>query len=101
MDKNWDSLNSKFQINVIGSNKEFKLGNEYGCMMIWYYIKRHIKPITRVIVAELYGYIESTRLTNFGDNIVKFNTWLEDTRKAIIDEEGKFYNEYIVQLFQA
>ena len=32
---------------------------------------------------------------------MKFNTWFEDTRRAIIAKEGPRYNEYTMMLFQA
>ena len=45
--------------------------------------------------------IESKALTSFGNDVAKYNTWFEDTRRAIIAEEGEGYNEYTRMLFKA
>ena len=45
--------------------------------------------------------IESANLCDFSNDVIKFNTWFEDTRKSIIKEEGQGrYNEYLRSLFK-
>ena len=45
--------------------------------------------------------IEAAKLSEFSDDVVKFNTWFDDTRKNIIKEEGTGrYNEYLRSLFK-
>ena len=39
-------------------------------------------------------------LAEFGNNVVKFNTWFEDTMTEIINDEGEGYNKYHRQLFR-
>ena len=36
-----------------------------------------------------------TKLSNFGNDITKLNTWHEDTREKIIKEEEERYSEYL------
>jgi len=46
--------------------------------------------------------IESTTPAKFDNDIIRYNTWFEDTREAIIEEEeGLGYNEYLRSLFRA
>ena len=45
--------------------------------------------------------IESAKLSDFSNDVIKFNTWFDDTRKSIIKEEGSGrYNEYLISLFK-
>ena len=51
--------------------------------------------------SKLKGDIEKKEMRDFGNDVSKFNTWLEDTRRSIIGEEGEGYNKYLRQLFRA
>ena len=46
------------------------------------------------------GDIEKKEERDFENDVSKFNTWFEDTRRYIIGEEGEDYNEYFRQLFR-
>ena len=69
--------------------------------MLWDFIKRRVKPSTKVGAAKLKSKIEKAKLSEHNDNVIEFNTWFEDTRKSIIAEEGTGYNEYTRMLFQS
>ena len=54
----------------------------------------------KVGASKLKEEIKSKTLTSFINNVAKYNTWFEDTRRAIIAEEGEGYNEYTRMLFK-
>ena len=97
----WNSLTLDFQVENMGSNEEFKMGSEYDGPLLWDFIKRRIKPSTKVGASKLKEGIEKKELRDFGDDVTKLNTWYGDTRLAIISEEGEGYNEYLRMLFRA
>ena len=99
--KIWDSLTSKFQIDIIGSEHKYTLEEEIDGPMLWCFIKRYCKPSTKVGAAKLKGMIEKAKMSDHKGDVKAFNTWFESTRDAIIAEEGKGYNEYTRMLFQA
>ena len=68
--------------------------------MIWYFIHRRINPSTKVGVSKLKEDIESKVFNYFGDDILKLNTWFEDTMNVIIAAEAEGYNKYIRMLFK-
>ena len=99
--KLWASLTSDFKIEIQGDQEEYKHGHEYDGPKLWDYIRRHVSPTTTVGASKLRDMIKSTRLSDFSNNVIKFNTWFDDTRKSIIKEEGKGrYNEYLRSLFK-
>ena len=99
--KLWASLTSDFKIEIQGDQDEYKYGHEYDGPKLWDYIRRRVNPTTTVGASRLKDMIESARLSDFSDDVVKFNTWFEDTRKSIIKEEGQGrYNEYLRSLFK-
>ena len=87
--KIWSSFKSEFQIEILGNNSEYKIGEEYDGPMLWDYIRRRIKPSTRVEASKLKGNIEKKEVRDFGNGVSKYNTWFEDTRRSIIYEEGE------------
>ena len=99
--KIWDSLTSKFQIDIIGSEHKYTLNEEIDGPMLWCFIKRYCKPSTKVGAAKLKGMIEKAKISDHKGDVKAFNTWFESTRDAIIAEEGKGYNEYTRMPFQA
>ena len=101
--KTWASLDSKFQVEILGKENEYSIkgSDELDGPMLWDFIKRRVKPSTKVGAAKLKGKIEKAKLSDHNDDVIKFNTWFEDTRLAIIAEEGEGYNEYTRMLFQA
>ena len=51
--------------------------------------------------SKLKDLIESAKLSVFSNNVIKFNTWFDDTRNSIIkEEESGRYNEYLRSLFK-
>ena len=99
--KIWSSFKSKFQIEILGNNSEYKIGEEYDGPMLWDYIRRRIKTSTWVRASKLKGDIEKKEVRDFGNGVSKYNTWFEDTRRSIICKEGEGYNKYLRQLFRA
>lgn len=99
--KLWASLTSDFKIEIQGDQEEFKHGHEYDGPRLWDYIRRRVNPTTTVGASKLKDLIESAKLSDFGNDVVKFNTWFDDTKKSIIKEEGEGrYNEYLRSLFK-
>ena len=97
----WNSISSAFKVEIIGSKKEFVKEQEYDGVLLWDFIRRRINPTTTVGASRLKDEIESNTPAMFNNDIIKYNTWFEDTREAIIKEEGKGYNEYLRSLFRA
>ena len=95
-------MESKFQVEILGKEEEYtaKGTDEIDGPMLWDFIKRRVKPSTKVGAAKLKGKIEKAKLSDHNGNVIEFNTWFEDTRKSIIAEEGTGYNEYTRILFQ-
>ena len=87
----------------MGKEYEFTVGksDNYDGPMLWDFIRRRVKPSTKVGASKLKEEIESKKLTVFNNDVAKYNTWFEDTRRAIIAEEGEGYNEYTRMLFKA
>ena len=69
--------------------------------MLWDFIKKKANPSTRVGAAKLKSKIEKAKLSDHGDDVTKFNSWFEDTRKAIIAKEGTSYNKFTRMLIQS
>ena len=100
--KLWSSLTSDFKIEIQGDQAEFKVGHEYDGPKLWDYIRRRVNPTTTVGASRLKDMIESAKLSDFSNDVVRFNTWFQDTRMNIIKEEGDgYYNEYLRSLFKA
>ena len=99
--KIWNSLALHFKIEIIGSKKEYHRGQEYDGHLLWDFICRCIDPTTKVGASKLKDDIENTKPSKFDNDIIKYNTWFEDTRNAIIKEEGKGYNEYLHSMFRS
>ena len=69
--------------------------------MLWDFIKRRATLSTKVGATKLKRKIERAKLSEYNDNVIKFNMWFEDTRKSIIAGEGTGYNKYTKMLFQS
>ena len=99
--KIWESLSSNFKIEISGSKAEFQRCNEIVGPLLWDFIRRRINPTTTVGASKLKDDIEGTKVSAFDNDIVKYNTWFDDTRELIIKEEGDGYNEYLRSMFRA
>ena len=99
--KIWNSLSSDFKIEIIGSKLEYQRGRENDGPLLWDFIRRRINPTTTVGASKLKDEIETTKPSLFSNDIIKYNTWFEDTRTSIIKEEGPGYNEYLRSVFRA
>ena len=97
----WNSLGSKFQIELMPHKHEFQRGHEYDGPLLWDFIRRRVKPSTTVGASRLKDDIENKTLEDFNDDVTKYNSWFTDTRDQIIREEGEGYNEYTRSLFKA
>ena len=95
------SLTSDFKIEIQGDQEDYKQAQEYDGPKLWDYIRRRVNPTTTVGASKLKDLIESAKLSDFSNNVIKFNTWFDDARKSIIKEEGSGrYNEYLRSLFK-
>ena len=94
--KIWSSLTAKFQTEIMGKDSEFTINksDDYNGPILWDFTRRRVNPSTKVGASKLKDDIEGKTLTSVGTNVTKYNTWFEDTRRAIIAEEVEEYNEY-------
>lgn len=99
--KLWNSLTSKFQIDIQGSQSKFQKEQECDGPLLFDFIRRRVNPSTTVGASKLKDDIESKSLADFQGSVTAYNTWFEDTRDTIIKEEGTGYNEYLRSLFRA
>ena len=93
--KIWNSLTLEYKVEISGKQSEFKRGREYDGVHFWDFIMRRFNPMTTVSMSNYKAEIEKVTLTQFDNDIIKFNTWFDDTRSNIIREEGKGYNEHL------
>ena len=98
----WNSLTSSFQLEIVRQDQEnFREGNEYDGVKLWYFIRAHVNPTTTIGASGFKDEIESATMSIFKDDVKAYNTWFDDKRKAIIKEEGEGkYNEYIQSVFR-
>ena len=100
--KLWASLTSDFKIEIQGDKGQFKQGREYDGTKLWDYIRRRVNPTTTVGASRLKDEVENAKLSDFSNDVIKFNTWFNDTMLKIIKEEGEGqYREYLRSLFKA
>ena len=99
--KIWKSLSSSFKIEISGSQDEFMRSEENDGPLLWDFIRRRINPTTTVGASRLKDEIESKTASAFGNDILQYNIWFEDTRDKIFKEEGDGYNEYLCSMFRA
>ena len=85
---------------IQGSLGEFQRQQEPDGPLLWNFIRRRVQPSTTVGASRLKDEIENKTLADFGHNVIRYNTWFEDTRKEIVKEEGDGYNEYLRSLFK-
>ena len=85
--KLWNSLSSAFKIDITGSKEDYSCGQENDGPLLWDFICCRINPTTTVSASKLKDEIKSTKASAFDNNIIKYNTWFEDTRERIIKEE--------------
>ena len=69
------------------------MSNEYDVIFLWEYLRRTIMPSIEVGASTLKSDIETSILKSFENNILKYNNWFKNTKKAITVEEGEGYNE--------
>ena len=91
----WNRLSSVFKIEITGSKEDYQHDQENDGPLLWDFIHCRINPTTIVGALKLKDEIESTNVSDFDNDIIKCNTWFEDTRERIIKEEGDGYNEYL------
>ena len=97
----WNSLTSDFQLDMHGQEENFSRDNEYDGLELWNHIRMEVNPSTKVGACSLKEEIESKTLQDFGDDVKGYNSWLTDTKKEIIRQEGTGkYNEYIRYAFK-
>ena len=100
--KLWNSLTSKYQIELAGSSKKFKIGNEYDGPLLWDFIRRRVNPSTTVGASRLKDELETVKLSEYENDVNQYNNWFDETKEKIIREEGATgYNEYLRNLFRA
>ena len=100
--KIWKSLKSEVQIEYAGQSNEFKRGQEYDGSLLWDFIRRRVNPSTTVGASKFKEELETKKLPEFDNDVVKYNTWFTDVRTMIIRDEGPDkYNEYLRNVFRS
>ena len=99
--KMWNSLTSKFQIDIQGSQSKFQREQECDGPLLFDFIRRRVNPSTTVGASKYKDEIEAKTLADFKYSVLEYNTWFDDTREMIVKEEGTGYNEYMRSLFKA
>ena len=98
----WDSLTAKYQLELVGDEDEYKVGDEFDGVKLWSHIRSLVNPSTTIGASNLKDSLESKKLVDFeGHNVKKYSIWFKDTRAEIISLEGNAYNEYVRCLFKA
>ena len=97
----WNSLTSDFQLEMHGQEEDFARDNEYDGLELWNIMRMEVNPSTKVGACALKEEIESRTLLDFENNVKGYNSWLLDTKKEIVRQEGTGkYNEYIRYAFK-
>ena len=100
--KLWNSLTTNFKLELAVNEAAFKINREYDGPLLWDHIRRRVNPTTTVGASRFKEQLETTTLSTFKGEIVKYNTWFQDTRDSIIKEEGdNRYDEYLRNLFHS
>ena len=100
--KIWKSLDSETQIEYAGQSNDFKRRQEYDGPLLWDFIRRRVNPSTTVGASKFKEELETKKLLEFDNDVVKFNTWFMDVRTMIIRDEGPDkYNEYLRNVFRS
>ena len=85
----------------MGVKDEFERHGEFDGLLLWDYIRRRVNPSTTVGASKLKNDIEMKALTDFDQDVIKYNTWFCDTRDSITKEDGERYIEYLRSLFRS
>jgi len=97
----WNSLTSDFQLEIHGQEEDFARDNEYDGLELWNIMRMEVNPSMKVGACALKEEIESRTLLDFGNNVKGYNSWLLDTKKEIVRQEGTGkFNEYIRYAFK-
>ena len=81
-----NSLLSAFEIEITGSKENYQCGQENDGLLLWDFIRCRINPTTAVGASKLKHEIEKMKAPAFDNDIIRYNTWFEDTRERIIKE---------------
>ena len=69
---------------------------------MWDFIRRRVNPSTTVGASKFKEELETKKLPEFDNDVVKYNTWFTDVRTMIIRDEGPDkYNEYLRNVFRS
>lgn len=97
----WNSLTSKFQLELLGQELEFSQNNEYDSVELWDHIRTEVNLSTKVGACALKEEKESKILQHFGMDVKSYNIWIMDTKNREMRQEGpKKSNEYIWYKFK-
>lgn len=72
--KIWNSLISAYNKEITGRCSEFTIGGEYNGFLLWDFLRRTIKPSTKVGVSKLKVDIKKCSLALHGNDVIKFNS---------------------------
>ena len=67
----WDSLTATYQLDLIGNDDVFKVGDKFNGVKLWYFIKTSVNPSTAIGVSTLKDLIEEKKLSDFECHNVK------------------------------
>ena len=72
--KLWNSLTSKFQIDIRVSQSKFKKEQKYDGPLLFYFIRRRVIPSTTARSSNLKDDIETKTLADFKYSVTNYNT---------------------------
>ena len=99
--KLWNSFTSHFQLEILPQASHFKKEGEFDGPLLFHHFCKHVKPSTAVGSSMLKDDLESKDLKEFGQDLKKYHTWLEDCKTQIDREEGDInYKEYLRCVFR-
>ena len=82
--KLWNSLTSKFQIDIQGSQSKFKMEQECDGPLLFDFMRRRLNPSTTVGASKFKDEIDTKTLADFNCSVTDYNTWFEDIREKLL-----------------
>mmetsp|Transcript_38803 Transcript_38803/g.46775 ORF Transcript_38803/g.46775 Transcript_38803/m.46775 type:complete len:84 (+) Transcript_38803:284-535(+) len=76
--KLWNSFTSHFQLEILPQANGFKKEGEFDGLLLLHQFRKHVNPSTAVGSSMLKNNFNSKDLKEFGQDLKKYHTWLED-----------------------
>lgn len=85
----WDSLTSDFQLEIIGDDKAFKIGEEHDGVAILHFIMDQVNPLTTTGALDFKDETELKKVADFGDEVKLYHMWIAEPRTSIIKKRRR------------